>query len=101
MSPKAKRVLIYTISLLVGPMPMMPFVRGTPEYALGMTAYGAILTLSSYYVARGELGGWKRFRFSRLVGNRLLIASLITLPCGALLFLGSIFFYLGWLKFGG
>lgn len=64
----------------------MPYVRGTREFALALTACGAVLTLSSLYVARGEL----RRRCRDLLGLKLLAASLITLAFGITLVLGSI-----------
>lgn len=86
MSGRGKRVLIYTASLLIAPMPVMPYEKGTREFALAVVACGAILTLSSFYVARGEL----RIKPRLLVGTKLLAASLITLLFGVLLLAGSV-----------
>lgn len=72
---RARRVLIYTASLLVAPMPLMPFAKGTREYALAGAACGAILALSSFYVLRGEL----RLKARGTLGDKLVAASLITL----------------------
>jgi hypothetical protein len=88
MSGRAKRVLVYTVSLLVAPMPVMPFERGTREFALAVMACGAILTLSSFYVARGEI----KLKARSLLGNKLLAASIITLLFGASMFAGSILY---------
>jgi hypothetical protein len=85
-SDRARRVIIYTASLLLAPLPAMPFVRGTPEYAFGLLAWGAILIPASLYVVRGELKLKARGR----VGMRLLAASLLTLVLGVLLCVGSI-----------
>lgn len=74
MSGRAKRVLIYTATLLVAPMPVMPFVKGTREFALGVLACGVILGAGSFYAARGEWG----VRPRSLLGNKLLAASAIT-----------------------
>jgi hypothetical protein len=71
-------------------MPVMPFEKGTREYALGVMACGTILSLASFYVVRGEL----RLKARGLLGNKLLAASLITLLFGLFMLLGSIV-YLG------
>lgn len=89
-SGRAKRVLLYTAALLIAPMPVMPFEKGTREFALAVMACGAILTLSSFYVVRGEM----RVVHRDLLGNKLLAASFITLLFGMLMFIGSIV-YLG------
>jgi hypothetical protein len=89
-SGRAIRVLVYTASLLVAPLPVMPYEKGTPEFARALMACGVILSVSSFYAARGEL----RLRHRGLVGNKLLAASLITLALGVLLLLGSVV-YLG------
>jgi hypothetical protein len=86
MSGRAKRVLIYTVSLLTAPLPIMPYVKGTREYALAIMACGAILSLSSFYVVRGE----SKLKARGLVGNKLLAASLITLLFGMSMLVGSI-----------
>jgi hypothetical protein len=90
MSGRAKRVLIYTVTLLTAPMPVMPFARGTREYALAGAACGAVLALSSFYVARGEL----RLKHRGLLGNKLVAASLITLLFGvSLALVGSVAYF--------
>ena len=77
-SGRAQRVLVYTASLLIAPMPVMPYAKGTREYALAVMACGGILALSSFYVVRGESGIKPR----SLLGNKLLATSLITLLFG-------------------
>ena len=84
-SGRARRVLVYTASLLASPLPVMPFERGTREFAFALAVCGVVLALSSLYVARGEL----RLKHRGLLGNKLLAASLITLLFGALMLLGS------------
>ena len=84
-SGRARRVLVYTASLLVAPLPAMPYERGTREFAFALAAWGAVTTLSSLYVARGEL----RLRHRGLLGDKLLATSLITLACGASLLVGA------------
>jgi hypothetical protein len=79
MSGRAKRVLVYTASLLVAPMPVMPFVKGTREFAWAVLACGVILSVGSSYAARGE---WK-VKPRSLVGDKLLAASAITWLFGA------------------
>lgn len=86
MSGRAKRVLVYTTGLLTAPMPVMPFVPGTREFALAVMVCGAILAASSFYVARGEV----RLKPSSLLGRKLIASSLITLLFGLSLFVGSI-----------
>ena len=85
-SGRAKRVLVYTASLLTAPMPVMPYEKGTREYVLALMACGTILTLASFYVVQGEL----RLKARALVGNKLLAASLITLLFGLLILVGAI-----------
>ena len=83
-SGRTKRVLVYTASLLLAPLPVMPYVRGTREYTVAVC--GSNLTLSSLYVVRGEA----RLKARSLLGNKLLAASLITSVFGMLMLLGSI-----------
>lgn len=89
-SGRAKRVLVYTVALLIAPMPLMPYERGTREFVLAIMACGAILTVSSFYVVRGEL----RLIARSLLGDKLLAASLITLLFGISMLVGSMV-YLG------
>ena len=77
-SGRAKRVLVYAAALLLAPLPVMPYAKGSREFALALTVCGAALALSSLYVARGE---W-RLEHRGLLGNKLLAASLITLAFG-------------------
>ena len=86
MSGRARRVLVYTVTLLLAPVPVMPYAKGTREFALAVAACGLALTLSSLYVARGE----SKLKHRGLLGNKLLAASLITLVFGAMLALGSV-----------
>jgi hypothetical protein len=85
-SGRAKRVLVYTASLLIAPLPVMPYVKGTREFAFAIMACGAIVTLSSFYVAQGEI----KIKPRTLLGNKLLAASLITLLFGVAMMVGSI-----------
>lgn len=86
MSGRGKRVLVYTIALLVAPMPVMPYEKGTREFAIGVLACGVILALASLYVIRGELKITPR----SLLGNKLLASSIITFLFGLLIMIGSI-----------
>jgi hypothetical protein len=86
MSGRAKRVLVYTASLLIAPMPVMPYEKGTREFALAVMVCGAILSLASFYVARGEMS----LKARGLLGNKLLASSIITLLFGMSMFIGSI-----------
>ena len=89
-SGRGRRVIVYTAALLFAPLPVMPFERGTREFALAVLACGAALGLASLYVARGE----SRLKARSLLGNKMLAASLITLLFGALLVVGSVIFLL-------
>lgn len=85
-SGRAKRVLVYTASLLIAPLPIMPFEKGTRDYVLGIMICGVIWAGSSFYVMQGEA----RLKHRSLVGNKLLAASVITLLFGMLMFAGAI-----------
>lgn len=87
-SSRTKRVIVYTISLLTAPLPVMFFEKGTREFAIALIGCGTILGLSSLYVAAGE----RRLRHRSLLGNKLLATSVITLLFAAVLVIGSIIF---------
>ena len=87
---RGKRVIVYTAALLVAPLPVMPFERGTREFAIAVLACGTLLSLASFYAARGEA----RLKARPLVGNKILAASVITLLFGALMIIGSVVFLL-------
>ena len=89
-SGRGKRVIVYTAALLLAPLPVMPFSKGTREFALAVLACGTVLGLASFYVARGEA----RLKARSLVGTKMLAASIITLLFGALMVVGSIAFLL-------
>lgn len=86
MTSRAKRVIVYTTSLLMAPMPIMPFEKGTREFVVAIMGCGMILALSSLYVVRGET----KLTDRSLVGNKLLAASVITLMFGMLMLVGAI-----------
>jgi hypothetical protein len=88
MSGRAKRVIVYTAALLGAPLPVMPYVKGTREFALALVACGAILSLASFYVARGEL----QLKARGLLGNKLVASSLITLLFGLGMVIGAIIY---------
>ncbi|HEV2704796.1 MAG TPA: hypothetical protein VGV59_02670 [Pyrinomonadaceae bacterium] len=85
MSGRARRVLVYTAGLLIAPMPVMPFVPGTREFAWSVIACGVILSAASFYVARGEMS-----RPHDLLGYKLMASSLMTLVFGLSMVLGAI-----------
>jgi hypothetical protein len=87
-SVRAKRVLVYTIALLTAPVPVMPYEKGTREFALALIICGAVLTFSGFYVVTGEWGEKHRPLFA----SRLLAASLITLIFGLALILGALLY---------
>lgn len=84
-------MLVYTAALLLAPLPVMPFAKGTDEFAWGVAACGAALAAASHYTARGE---W-RLRHRGLLGNKLLASSLITLAFGLALLAGSFVYLTG------
>jgi hypothetical protein len=86
MSGRAKRILVYTVGLLVAPLPVMPFEKGTPAFALSLVPCGLFIVAASVYVLRGEL----EFRSRGLLGLKLIAATLITLAFGAALAVGSV-----------
>jgi hypothetical protein len=94
LSGRAKRVLVYTASLLLSPLPVMPFEKGTREFALAIMACGTILALSSFYVLRGEM----KLRLRTLLGMKLFISSFITLLFGMSILAGSIVYLIFWPK---
>ncbi len=67
-------------------MVMMPFSRGSAEFAWATLGLCAVLTFSSFYVAKGE---W-RIKSRSLLGNKLLASSVITLLFGVSLLVVSI-----------
>jgi len=69
-----KRVLIYTLSLLVAPMFLMPFEPRTPAFAAAAIPCSGVLFLGSHYVVRA----YAPLRWSSFIGNRLLIAAYMT-----------------------
>jgi hypothetical protein len=85
-SGRAKRVLVFTVALLTAPIPVMPYVKGTREFALAMMACGAVLASASFYVLQGEL----RLKARGLLGHKLVAAALGTLLLGALALASSI-----------
>ena len=87
-SGRAKRVLVYTATLLIAPMPLMPYVKGTREFTLALLVCGAILSAGSFYVARGEL----KLKARGLLGNKLVASSLITLLFGIGILIGSLIY---------
>ncbi|HEX5709043.1 MAG TPA: hypothetical protein VFX96_17205 [Pyrinomonadaceae bacterium] len=88
MKGRAKRVLVYTVSILVAPLPLMPFVVGTREFALALIVTAAVLAPASFYVLRGEM----RVKPRGLLGNKLLASSLITFVFAVALFVGSLIY---------
>ena len=87
-SGRAKRVVIYTASLLLAPIPIMPFEKGTRDFALAVLACGVIISMSSFYVVEGE----RRLKSRSLLNLKLLATASITLLFGLLMSIGSIVF---------
>ena len=90
MSNRAKRVLVYTASLLLAPLPVMPFEAGTREFAWSLVPCSIILSLGSFYVARGEL----RTKARDLLGMKLIATSILTLLFGVAMFVGTLIYLL-------
>ena len=68
----------------------MPFEPGTREFAWSLVPCGIILSLGSFYVARGELGAKAR----DLLGLKLIGASVITFLFGLSMFAGTLIYLL-------
>lgn len=85
MSSRGKHVLVYTLAILLSPLPVIPFVPGTREFALSLLPCGVILLFGSLYVLAGEFK-----RASRdLLGYKLLASSTITSAFALGLIVGS------------
>jgi hypothetical protein len=87
-SGRGKRVVIYTASLLIAPLPIIPFEKGTRDFALAVLACGAIISMSSLYVVEGE----RRLKSRSLLGHKLLATASITLLFGLFMAIGSVVF---------
>ena len=87
-SGRAKRVGIYTASLLIAPLPIMPYEKGTRGFALAILACGVIISMSSFYVVEGE----RRLKSRSLLGLKLLAVASITLLFGLSIAIGSMVF---------
>ena len=83
-SDRARHVAVYTATLLLSPLPVMPFEQGTREFALSLIACGAILSAGSLYTLICE------HRSRDLLGMKLIAASAITLLFGTGLIVGSL-----------
>ena len=68
----------------------MPFEVGTREFAWSLVPCSIILSLGSFYVARGEL----RTKARDLLGMKLISASVITLLFGVFMFVGTLIYLL-------
>lgn len=84
----AKHVIVYTAALLGATLPVMPYVKTTREFALALVVCGVVLSLSSFYVARGEL----KLKARGLLGNKLAASSIITFLFGISIFVGAIIY---------
>jgi len=82
---RTKRVLIYTVPLLVAPMFVMPFQPGSRSFVLSLFPCGVVLSVVSLYVFLAE----KRKPRS-LVGMKLFAASIITMLFGVSLCFGTL-----------
>ena len=90
MSNRAKRVLVYTASLLLAPLPVMPFEPGTREFAWSLVPCSIILSFGSLYVAHGEL----RTKARDMLALKLIGASVITLLFGVFMLVGTLIYLL-------
>ena len=54
MRPRPKRALLYTLALLLGFLPMMPFEPRSREFHYALTVSCAIFIGAGIYVIRGE-----------------------------------------------
>ena len=80
MRDRSRRVLIYTAAILIAPLPLVPFERGTPEFRLALLASMALVMAAGAYVIRGE---WGRPR--PMYATKLLIAAIITAIAAAVI----------------
>jgi hypothetical protein len=74
MTPRPKRVLVYTLALLLAPVPLMPFEPGSRPFVLTLFPSMSVLVLAGVYVIRGELPAKGR----PLYATKLLIAATMT-----------------------
>ena len=74
-------MLVYTLTLLISPMPLMPFSSRSPEYPWALLTTSVLLVAGSAFVVRGE---WGRPR--PLYATKMLIAAVMTLALGIGLF---------------
>jgi len=84
-SNRAKRIVVYTISLLIAPMFVMPHEPGTRSFSISLLPCGVILALSSFYLLRGE-----RKTPRGLLSTKLFVTSLFTFLFGAMMVVGAI-----------
>ncbi len=75
LNERTKRVLVYTASLLVAPLPLMPYDKGTRAFTLALVVCSTILMLSSYYVVHRELP----LKHRPLFATKMLVAAFFTL----------------------
>lgn len=68
----------------------MPFEAGTREFAWSLVPCSIILSLGSFYVARGEL----RTKARDLLGMKLIATSILTLLFGVAMFVGTLIYLL-------
>jgi hypothetical protein len=87
-SGRAKRVVIYTASLLIAPTPIMAYEKGTRDFALAVLACGVIFSVSSLYVVGGE----RRLKSRSLLNLKLLATASITFLFGLFMAIGSMVF---------
>ena len=78
-------MVVYTATLLISPILVMPFEKGTRGFVFALIACGALLSVGSLYAALGEC----RLKARALLGNKILAASIITLMFGVSLIVGS------------
>ena len=74
MQHRTRRMLVYTLALLMGFIPMMPFERGTRAFALAGLVSGAIIAAAGIYVIRGE----RDARWRPMWARKLLAAAWVT-----------------------
>ena len=68
----------------------MPFEKGTRQFAWSLVPCSIILSLGSFYVARGEL----HIKARDMLGMKLIATSVITLLFGVAMFVGTMIYLL-------
>lgn len=86
MTARSRRVLAYTLTILIAPLPLMPFEPGTRPFVLVLLPSMAAIILAGLYVIRGEWPAPGR----PLYATKLLIAATMTLVAALAVLAGAV-----------